>query len=82
MVVFFFKRVTNIVKIVSRWDFISRECKIIVMEDLPQSILKNDKRKRIATFPSINMLLNKVLEFPGEKDLSQCLEETICGKKY
>lgn len=41
------------------------------MEVLPQSILKNDEGERIVIFPSINMLLNKVvLGFSGEQDFS------------
>lgn len=61
----------------------STECKILVMEDLPQSILKNDEKERVLIFPSINLRLNKVvLGISEEKNLSYCLEENIYGKKY
>jgi len=53
------------------------------MEDLPQSTLKNDEGERTLIFPSINMLLNRVvLGFSREKYLSQSLEEKIRSKKY
>lgn len=67
-----------------RWcDFISREHKILLMKDLPQSSFSSSFPLNDFYFPSIVVLLKKVaLTFLREKYLSYWIQENICIKEY